>query len=159
MSYPPPPGHPGPSSWPTSPPPWAGYADPIADLRERAARTELATGDHRRWLESLESHRRETSEELAVLRRIPEAIDRLTEHVDEKLGPIPGQISSIQARLDSLKERREEKEADRKARREVIKERVGYALAVLILIAGLAGKSTLAEHLKLFGRSIGMPIP
>lgn len=153
MSYPP-----GQSSWPTSPPPWAGY-DPIADLRERTARTEMATGDHRRWLESLEDHRRETSEELAVLRTIPAAIDKLTEHMDQRLGPIPGQIYAIEAQLTAQKERRDEKEVKKKAAREAMKERVQYVLAALILVAGLAGKSALVEQLKLFGRAIGIAIP
>ena len=151
--------HRGWSSSTTSPPPWAGYGDPIADLRERAARIEVSTSDHRRWLESLEDHRRNTEEELAVLRTIPEAIDRLAEHMDSKIGPIPGQISAIQTRLDSIKERREEKDSERKARREALKERLQYGLAGLILLAGLAGKTALAEQLKLFGRALGLPIP
>lgn len=158
MSYPPR-GQPGPSSWPTSPPPWGGYADPIGDLRERMARSEVSTSDHRQWLESLEEHRRETAEEMAVLRRIPESIDRLAEYMDSKLAPIPGQIAEIRAHISAQKERREEKEAEKKAAREAMKERIQYALAGLILLAGLLGKSTLVDQLKTFGRAIGMQIP
>lgn len=157
MSYPPRQGS-GPSSWPTSPPPWGGYADPIGDLRERMARAEVSTSEHRRWLESLEKSRRQTASELAVMRRIPESIDRLTDHMD-KLDPIPGQISEIRAHISSQKERREERAAEKKAAREALKERIQYGLAGLILLAGLLGKSSLVEHLKTFARAIGMPIP